>query len=235
MWTNTGNTKVSKGFSWHLCVFSVCAHARNSSHNVIVLSCRNKRFFPLQHFFLDLTLDLWVAAGNARLFCPCAPIAGSTCQSRHAPELGELLSTFMSLWRKHGTKRQLFWKTSETTVFSFSGVSRLLSPCRIFEGGVSVVLRAVTTAARLQYLPAVTSRLSLSRWLLPLDPFYFIFGRWQCTGSGMAGAGLPTRQDSRKFFENLSGAGKSIAVLTSGGDAQGNDARPEFHHRTESC
>lgn len=51
----------------------------------------------------------------------------------------------------------------------------------------------------------------------------------------MAGAGLPTRQDSRKFFENLSGAGKSIAVLTSGGDAQGNDARPEFHHRTESC
>ncbi|XP_056913749.1 ATP-dependent 6-phosphofructokinase, platelet type-like isoform X1 [Takifugu flavidus] len=37
----------------------------------------------------------------------------------------------------------------------------------------------------------------------------------------MAGAGLLTRQDSRKFFENLSGAGKSIAVLTSGGDAQG--------------
>uniref|UniRef100_H3CRB8 ATP-dependent 6-phosphofructokinase n=1 Tax=Tetraodon nigroviridis TaxID=99883 RepID=H3CRB8_TETNG len=37
--------------------------------------------------------------------------------------------------------------------------------------------------------------------------------------SGMAGP--PMRQDSRKFFENLSGAGKSIAVLTSGGDAQG--------------
>lgn len=50
----------------------------------------------------------------------------------------------------------------------------------------------------------------------------------------MAGAGAPMRQDSRKFFENLSGAGKSIAVLTSGGDAQGNDARSEFHHRTES-
>lgn len=29
--------------------------------------------------------------------------------------------------------------------------------------------------------------------------------------------------DSKKiFFENLSGAGKAIAVLTSGGDAQGN-------------
>ncbi|TNN66902.1 ATP-dependent 6-phosphofructokinase, platelet type [Liparis tanakae] len=30
----------------------------------------------------------------------------------------------------------------------------------------------------------------------------------------------PKRQDTRKFIENLSGAGKSIAVLTSGGDAQ---------------
>jgi len=28
--------------------------------------------------------------------------------------------------------------------------------------------------------------------------------------------------DNKKFFENLTGAGKSIAVLTSGGDAQGN-------------
>ncbi|XP_028449582.1 ATP-dependent 6-phosphofructokinase, platelet type isoform X3 [Perca flavescens] len=37
----------------------------------------------------------------------------------------------------------------------------------------------------------------------------------------MAGAVAPKRQDTRKFFENLSGAGKSIAVLTSGGDAQG--------------
>ncbi|KAM4727566.1 ATP-dependent 6-phosphofructokinase, platelet type-like isoform 4-T4 [Anableps anableps] len=37
----------------------------------------------------------------------------------------------------------------------------------------------------------------------------------------MAGATGPKRQDTRKFFENLSGAGKSIAVLTSGGDAQG--------------
>uniref|UniRef100_A0A673BHT9 ATP-dependent 6-phosphofructokinase n=1 Tax=Sphaeramia orbicularis TaxID=375764 RepID=A0A673BHT9_9TELE len=34
----------------------------------------------------------------------------------------------------------------------------------------------------------------------------------------------PKRQDTRKFFENLSGAGKSIAVLTSGGDAQGMNA-----------
>uniref|UniRef100_A0A8C4NXR1 ATP-dependent 6-phosphofructokinase n=1 Tax=Dicentrarchus labrax TaxID=13489 RepID=A0A8C4NXR1_DICLA len=32
------------------------------------------------------------------------------------------------------------------------------------------------------------------------------------------------RQDTRKFFENLSGAGKSIGVLTSGGDAQGMNA-----------
>ncbi|XP_014902397.1 ATP-dependent 6-phosphofructokinase, platelet type-like isoform X7 [Poecilia latipinna] len=37
----------------------------------------------------------------------------------------------------------------------------------------------------------------------------------------MAGATGPKRQDTRKFFENLSGAGKCIAVLTSGGDAQG--------------
>lgn len=48
----------------------------------------------------------------------------------------------------------------------------------------------------------------------------------------MAGAVAPKRQDTRKFFENLSGAGKSIAVLTSGGDAQGNVAEYEFHHRT---
>ncbi|XP_039670879.1 ATP-dependent 6-phosphofructokinase, platelet type-like isoform X1 [Perca fluviatilis] len=40
----------------------------------------------------------------------------------------------------------------------------------------------------------------------------------------MAGAVAPKRQDTRKFFENLSGAGKSIAVLTSGGDAQGMNA-----------
>ena len=32
--------------------------------------------------------------------------------------------------------------------------------------------------------------------------------------------------DSKKiFFENLSGAGKAIAVLTSGGDAQGKEWR----------
>ncbi|XP_061549250.1 ATP-dependent 6-phosphofructokinase, platelet type isoform X3 [Phycodurus eques] len=34
----------------------------------------------------------------------------------------------------------------------------------------------------------------------------------------------PKRQDTRKLFENLSGSGKSIAVLTSGGDAQGMNA-----------
>ncbi|XP_076014934.1 ATP-dependent 6-phosphofructokinase, platelet type-like isoform X1 [Genypterus blacodes] len=34
----------------------------------------------------------------------------------------------------------------------------------------------------------------------------------------------PKRQDTRKFFENLSGEGKCIAVLTSGGDAQGMNA-----------
>ncbi|XP_019730665.1 ATP-dependent 6-phosphofructokinase, platelet type-like isoform X6 [Hippocampus comes] len=34
----------------------------------------------------------------------------------------------------------------------------------------------------------------------------------------------PKRQDTRKLFENLSGHGKSIAVLTSGGDAQGMNA-----------
>uniref|UniRef100_A0A3P8X271 6-phosphofructokinase n=1 Tax=Cynoglossus semilaevis TaxID=244447 RepID=A0A3P8X271_CYNSE len=36
--------------------------------------------------------------------------------------------------------------------------------------------------------------------------------------------GPPKRQDTRKLFENLSGDGKSIAVLTSGGDAQGMNA-----------
>ncbi|KAM8839128.1 ATP-dependent 6-phosphofructokinase, platelet type-like isoform 3-T3 [Synchiropus picturatus] len=40
----------------------------------------------------------------------------------------------------------------------------------------------------------------------------------------MSGAAAPKRQDTRKFFENLSGDGKSIAVLTSGGDAQGMNA-----------
>lgn len=35
--------------------------------------------------------------------------------------------------------------------------------------------------------------------------------------------------DSKKiFFENLSGAGKAIAVLTSGGDAQGKVWRDTF-------
>ncbi|KAF7651653.1 hypothetical protein LDENG_00107580 [Lucifuga dentata] len=37
----------------------------------------------------------------------------------------------------------------------------------------------------------------------------------------MVGMAAPKRQDTRKFVENLSGEGKSIAVLTSGGDAQG--------------
>lgn len=36
----------------------------------------------------------------------------------------------------------------------------------------------------------------------------------------------PKRQDTRKLIENLSGSGKSIAVLTSGGDAQGKVAVP---------
>uniref|UniRef100_A0A3B3CFI7 6-phosphofructokinase n=1 Tax=Oryzias melastigma TaxID=30732 RepID=A0A3B3CFI7_ORYME len=40
----------------------------------------------------------------------------------------------------------------------------------------------------------------------------------------MAGNAGPKRQDTRKFVENLSGAGKCIAVLTSGGDAQGMNA-----------
>ncbi|KAM9718964.1 ATP-dependent 6-phosphofructokinase, platelet type-like isoform 2-T2 [Menidia menidia] len=40
----------------------------------------------------------------------------------------------------------------------------------------------------------------------------------------MAATAGPKRQDTRKFFENLSGTGKSIAVLTSGGDAQGMNA-----------
>ncbi len=34
--------------------------------------------------------------------------------------------------------------------------------------------------------------------------------------------GKMAQTDNKKFFENLTGAGKSIAVLTSGGDAQGN-------------
>lgn len=42
----------------------------------------------------------------------------------------------------------------------------------------------------------------------------------------------PKRQDTRKFFENLSGAGKSIAVLTSGGDAQGKPPWRGFRYRT---
>lgn len=37
----------------------------------------------------------------------------------------------------------------------------------------------------------------------------------------MASTMAPKRQDTRKLIENLSGSGKSIAVLTSGGDAQG--------------
>ncbi|XP_047444847.1 ATP-dependent 6-phosphofructokinase, platelet type-like isoform X4 [Mugil cephalus] len=40
----------------------------------------------------------------------------------------------------------------------------------------------------------------------------------------MAATAAPKRQDTRKFFENLSGEGKSIGVLTSGGDAQGMNA-----------
>ncbi|XP_037538358.1 ATP-dependent 6-phosphofructokinase, platelet type isoform X2 [Nematolebias whitei] len=40
----------------------------------------------------------------------------------------------------------------------------------------------------------------------------------------MTGPTAPQRQDTRKFVENLSGAGTSIAVLTSGGDAQGMNA-----------
>lgn len=34
-----------------------------------------------------------------------------------------------------------------------------------------------------------------------------------------------SKPDTKKFFENLSGAGKAIAVLTSGGDAQGTVSR----------
>ncbi|MED6238173.1 hypothetical protein ATANTOWER_011137, partial [Ataeniobius toweri] len=53
----------------------------------------------------------------------------------------------------------------------------------------------------------------------------------------MAGATGPKRQDTRKFFENLSGAGKSIAVLTSGGDAQAPSTFPStmssFHVSSE--
>lgn len=47
----------------------------------------------------------------------------------------------------------------------------------------------------------------------------FLAGR--CGNSDMAGNAGPKRQDTRKFVENLSGEGKCIAVLTSGGDAQG--------------
>lgn len=62
-----------------------------------------------------------------------------------------------------------FWRGGVTASFSVQDLC----------GGVSVVLRAVTTAARRQYLPAVTSRLSLGRQLLPLHPFLFHF--WQVT------------------------------------------------------
>ncbi|XP_072296652.1 ATP-dependent 6-phosphofructokinase, platelet type-like isoform X3 [Eucyclogobius newberryi] len=40
----------------------------------------------------------------------------------------------------------------------------------------------------------------------------------------MANNAPPKRQDTKKLIENLSGEGKSIAVLTSGGDAQGMNA-----------
>ncbi|XP_004078786.2 ATP-dependent 6-phosphofructokinase, platelet type isoform X5 [Oryzias latipes] len=50
----------------------------------------------------------------------------------------------------------------------------------------------------------------------------FLAGR--CGNSDMAGNAGPKRQDTRKFVENLSGEGKCIAVLTSGGDAQGMNA-----------
>ncbi|KAF3857851.1 hypothetical protein F7725_011052, partial [Dissostichus mawsoni] len=53
-------------------------------------------------------------------------------------------------------------------------------------------------------------------------PFVFIPGG-KLPGDRMSGT-APKRQDTRKFFENLSGAGKCIAVLTSGGDAQGMNA-----------
>lgn len=46
----------------------------------------------------------------------------------------------------------------------------------------------------------------------------------------MASTVAPKRQDTRKLFENLSGAGKSIAVLTSGGDAQGKIAVSSGFH-----
>lgn len=60
------------------------------------------------------------------------------------------------------------------------------------------------------------------RRLVELNVFFTSSAGDGDPGTGMAGAAAPKRQDTRKFFENLSGAGKSIAVLTSGGDAQGD-------------
>lgn len=69
----------------------------------------------------------------------------------------------------------------------------------------------VLLAAERQLVQSVHLNFSFTRVAGDQDP-----------GADMAGAVAPKRQDTRKFFENLSGAGKSIAVLTSGGDAQGN-------------
>lgn len=41
--------------------------------------------------------------------------------------------------------------------------------------------------------------------------------------------------DNKKFFENLTGAGKAIAVLTSGGDAQGTVEDHTDVSRSFSC
>lgn len=97
----------------------------------------------------------------------------------------------------------------------------------LWSGGVYVSLEggnhcSTTTVSLLSQM--LTVSLAAGGSLSFNVTFYFLGGRWQVTGTGMAGAVAPKRQDTRKFFENLSGAGKSIAVLTSGGDAQGNVA-----------
>lgn len=100
-------------------------------------------------------------------------------------------------------------------------------------GVCTCVLRAATTAVLLRDLLILSPRQSHSLPQASSVVLASILGRWQGTGrQTMAGAAAPKRQDTRKFFENLSGAGKSIAVLTSGGDAQGNVAWQEFRYRT---
>lgn len=99
---------------------------------------------------------------------------------------------------------------------------------------ICVGVGVVTTAVLLLLSPPVlhrvlssagglTERVYFARQVLERDPRASPSTSTPETDRAeMTGPTAPRRQDTRKFVENLSGAGKSIAVLTSGGDAQGN-------------